>query len=167
MQTEEIRSIWLADPPVMDWACQRGQVPFLITECEYDSLSLNIEDIKLLWTIRKWTFIKFMFYDFPLSFCVSFHSFSHALALSPSVVLRARFTNSVSHLFTLKLHCQDLLKTRSEELALKRRGHSYVFLHLKFPFQTQHLWKESMKMNHATQFTDICTRQITVFCAII
>lgn len=72
----------------MDWACQTGRVLFLITECEWDSLSLNIEDIKLLLAIRKWTFIKFMFYDFPLSFCVLSLSFSHVLALPhPSVVL--------------------------------------------------------------------------------
>ncbi len=41
-------------------------------------------------------------------------------------------------------------------------------MHLyEFPFQMQNLWEESIKMNHATQFTNIYARQITRICAII
>jgi len=103
MQTEEIRSIWLADPPVMDWACQTGRVLFLITECEWDSLSLNIEDIKLLWTIRKRTFIKFMFYDFPLSFCVLF-PFIFSFSSSPPPLCGSQCESHI------ELYCHTLRK---------------------------------------------------------
>ncbi len=55
----------------------------------------------------------------------------------------------------LKLYCQVLLKTRSEELPLKSRRQLFLHLtllnmHLKeFPFQAQNLWEESIKMNYA------------------
>ncbi len=35
---------------------------------------------------------------------------------------------SANRLFALKLYCQVLLKTCSDELALKRCGHSYFFV---------------------------------------
>ncbi len=41
----------------------------------------------------------------------------------------------------------------------------YAFL--QFPFQIQNLWEESIQMNHATRFTNVCARQITGICAII
>ncbi len=35
-------------------------------------------------------------------------------------------------------------------------------MHLQeFPFQTQNLWEESIKMNHVMQFTNVYTHQIT------
>ncbi len=41
-------------------------------------------------------------------------------------------------------------------------------MHLyEFPFQTLNLWKESIKMNHAMRFTNICAHQITGIYAII
>ncbi len=30
------------------------------------------------------------------------------------------------------------------------------------PFQTQNLWEESIQMNHTTQFTNVCTRHISL-----
>ncbi len=31
----------------------------------------------------------------------------------------------------------------------------------EFPLQAQNLWEKSSKMNHVTQFTNFCVRQIT------
>ncbi len=31
----------------------------------------------------------------------------------------------------------------------------------------QNLWEESIKMNHAARFTNVCARQITGICAVI
>ncbi len=59
----------------------------------------------------------------------------------------------------------------SEELALKRHGQLFLSLieyaFVGVSFQTQNLWEESIKMNHATRFTNICARQITGICTII
>ncbi len=41
----------------------------------------------------------------------------------------------------------------------------YAFVGVSF--QMQNLWEESIKMNHTTQFTNVCACQITDFCAII
>ncbi len=39
-------------------------------------------------------------------------------------------------------------------------------IHLQeFPLQTQNLWEESIKINHAMRFTNVCAHQITGICA--
>ncbi len=35
----------------------------------------------------------------------------------------------------------------------------------EFPFQMQNLWEESIKMNHATRFTNVGVCQMTGICA--
>ncbi len=37
----------------------------------------------------------------------------------------------------------------------------------RFPFQMQNLCEESIQINHATRFTNVCACQITGICAIM
>ncbi len=74
---------------------------------------------------------------------------------------------SANHLLVLKQYCQDLLKTCSKELVLKRRGLSYfcawpycICICRSFPFR-QNLWEESIKI------TNVCAHQISGICVII
>ncbi len=49
---------------------------------------------------------------------------------------------------------------RSEELALKMRGQLYLTL-LNMVSLSEMYGRRVFKMNHATRFTNVCTRQIT------
>ncbi len=87
----------------------------------------------------------------------------------------ASFTNSLRQRkpsFAVKIVLSDFTKDRQWRSSAERRGQ--LFLHLtllnmhfkEFPFQTQNLWEESIQINHATHFTNVCARQITGICAI-
>ncbi len=86
----------------------------------------------------------------------------------PLAMLRthwASFTNSLrqrKQSFGVS-YCQVLLKTCSDELALLRLNMHFY----EFRFQTQNIWEESIQMNHAMRFPNVCAHQITGICAII
>ncbi len=88
--------------------------------------------------------------------------------LAPDLISACASANP--HL-VLKNYCQDLLKTRSGKLALKRRGQLFLRLTLlnkicrSFPFNVSIYGRRVFKW--ITQwFTKICTRQFTGICTI-
>ncbi len=91
--------------------------------------------------------------------------------------LWASFTNSVCQRkpsFGIKIVLSGFNKDAQWRFSAEMAW-TQLFLHLtllnmrllEFPFQTQKLWEESIQMNHATRFTNVCACQITGICAII
>ncbi len=91
--------------------------------------------------------------------------------------LRASFTNSLHQRkpsFGVKTVLSGFTKDAQWQISAEKAW-TQLFLRLtllnmhlyEFPFQTQKLWAESIQMNHATCFTNVCAHQITGICAII
>ncbi len=89
----------------------------------------------------------------------------------------ARFTNSLRQWkpsFGIKIVLSGFTKDAQWRISTEKVW-TQLFLRLtllnmhlsEFAFKTQKLWEESIKMNHAMRFTNVCAHQITGICAII